>query len=399
MLSSGLVEFLLYLLVPLIIINFLRGRNSKDSSLARKNRFSQIDIITYTSLAVLAAFYMYSAMYSQPPNVFKRLGMHHQAPCHTMRKRLSHVATRRPHIVPAGGIPTDLEKANKDFDRLAYYQGSEYGRMDFLIDRFCLYDEDRSVYLKYGESVFLESISSDFGPRGTTSRISPSVTGMMAQWSDVGFVLHSMSSQIMTYMPAFVLVGLITTPFAVTEFAPSRMNVRPWCVITLSTLLAADLFWMFTVPTDTKMRVERTSTLWIISPDSTSAVVFFADSAAYTRRVFLAISMLAFVAMDFLTSSRQTDVQVLKHCIAKQEETLRNAKNHTMLETAVMMSTPLRDRSVALWRREQNVREQVFADESFKATYATVSAETKSTSWARKTIPKVLAAFGAFEKS
>ncbi|KAJ1848839.1 hypothetical protein LPJ70_000811 [Coemansia sp. RSA 2708] len=403
MLSSGLIEFLFYLLIPVVLVNFLQGQHTNDSSLARKKKFSRSDYIVYGSLVALAAAYFSVALFNPPPNVFKRIGASPRMHCHDLRERLAEYGRSNPEIIPSSGIPTLAMKNDRQFELLDYYMGSSYGSLDFLIDRFCTYDEDRDVYLKFGEDAFMHSISSSFGPRGMSPRVAMPNGGksqgdFIAEFPDIGFLLHSVASQFFTYLPAFVLVGLVTTPFFVTEFAPSRVYVRPWGVITLAILFFADMYWLFTVPTQAKLRRSGLSTLWIVSPDSNDPVMFYADAAAYTRKLFLAVSLIAFLFMDYLTSSRQTDIQLLKKCIAEQTNALTYSKDHTVLETAVLLSDRLRDRMVAMWRRERTARDRVFADAEFTAKYEKTALETKSKQWVEQNGPVALKRFRVGEQ-
>ncbi|KAJ2002437.1 hypothetical protein GGI04_003342 [Coemansia thaxteri] len=403
MLSRGLIEFLLYLLVPVIFVNFTRSRKAKDNSVARSRPLSLRDYIAYASLASLAALYMLSATYRQPHNVFKRIDAAPQSPCFVLRQTLSEYAATNQHILPSDGVPTPADKISGVLNLKSYYLESEYGRLDFLVDRFCKFDEDRSIYLKYGEQAFLNSISSDFGPHGTTARTAmPSGNGgdkadggFMSEFPDTAYLLYAASSQFFTYLPAFVLVGLLTTPFLTTDFAPSRVHARSWGIIALSTLFFADLYWLFTTPTPTKLRAAWPPTIWILSPDSTDPMFFFADASAYTRQVFLGLCLITFTAMDYMTSSKQTDVQILKMCIEEQGKVIVSAKNHTVLETSVLLSTRLRDRLVAMWKREQRARESVFADGDFATKYQEVSQSTKSKQWAENTFPAAISGFKA----
>ncbi|KAJ2374851.1 hypothetical protein IW150_002870, partial [Coemansia sp. RSA 2607] len=156
MLSSGLISFLLYLVVPVVLVSFFRGRKTNDQGQrVHKKYFSLGDVITYATLALLAASYMYSATYNRPENVFRKISIHPQSPCAVLRHRLAQYAAKHPEIAPADGIPSQHDKTSSAFDRRAYYKASEYGHMDFLVDRFCAFDEDRDVYLKFGETVFM----------------------------------------------------------------------------------------------------------------------------------------------------------------------------------------------------------------------------------------------------
>ncbi|KAJ1951740.1 hypothetical protein GGI12_006412 [Dipsacomyces acuminosporus] len=103
--------------------------------------------------------------------------------------------------------------------------------------------------------------------------------------------------------------------------------------------------------------------------------------------------------MDILTSSRQTDIQLLKQCIDTQASGLRLAKNHTVLETSVFVSTKLRDRLVALWKREEQAREHLFAQQDFVAEYEDVSLKTKSKQWTDHVLPSALRDFGVTTES
>ncbi|KAI8320613.1 hypothetical protein GQ54DRAFT_210834 [Martensiomyces pterosporus] len=399
MFSSGLVEFLLYLVVPVVFINFMSGRHTKDSSSAKKKVLSLGDYIAYASLIGTAALYVWSATHGQPPNFFKQIDANPHAPCFIIRHKLADYVREHPEIVPASGIPTAQQKSDSDFDRLAYYRGSNYGQMDFLADRFCQYSEDRDVYLKFGEDVFLNSMSSDFGPRGVSARETMpnggnKKAGFISEFSETGYSLYAAATQFFTYLPAFAVIGIITTPFFVTESAPSRSNGRPWAVITLCTLYFADLYSLFTTPGNAKHRVASGTTLWIISPDQTDAMLFYADSSLYTRKIFLGTCLAAFLIMDYLTSSRQTDVQLLKQCIEAQSSGLALAKNHTVLETSVLLSGKLRDRLVALWRREEQAREQLFAQQELVEKYKDVAAKTKSRQWTEHVLPGALQSFG-----
>ncbi|KAJ1733371.1 hypothetical protein LPJ61_001594 [Coemansia biformis] len=395
MLSSGLIEFLLYLLVPVVLVNFLRGRQSKDSSFARKRRLVRADYLFYASLALLAAGYFASVSFWQPPNVFKRINASPLSSCDALRERLAAYAESYPEIAPPGGIPSENSKLASSFARLEYYQASEYGRMDFLIDRFCAYDADRDAYLKFGEHAFLGSIFSDFGSRGTSPRTkNKAQKGIAPGFADIGFMLYMAATQAFTYLPAFVLVGLLTTSLTATDFAPSRVYLRPWGVIMLGTLYCADIYCLCVVPTLTKQRLGGVSTLWIVSPDSTDPAAFYADATEYTRGLFLAASLAAFMCMDYLTSSRQTDIQLLKMCLDEQSDMLAASKNHTVLETAVLLSSRLRERLVAQWRREEEVRAELFADSSFAQKYDRAALESKSKQWIESNAPAALRSFG-----
>ncbi|KAJ1943097.1 hypothetical protein GGF37_002806 [Kickxella alabastrina] len=392
MLSSGLIEYLMYLLVPVIFIALMRGRirTRTDSSMAAKKRLTRGDHLVYGSLAVLATLYIYSAIYAQPPNLFKALNTSADSTCSILRHKLAFYANLHPHTIPGSGIPTQAEKSNRDFDRAQYYAESSYGQLDFLVDRFCMFDEDRDVYLKFGEEVFLGSISSEFGERKTKKRV---MADGISGFPDLHMQMHSAALRFFTYLPAFALVGLLTTPFFATEYAPSRMAARSWGVIIVGTLLAADLYWLFTVPPETQLRVGRMS-LYLFSADGSDPVVFFADSAAYTRKLSVALGLVLFMLLDYWMSPRQTDVQLLKQCVALQKKCLGAAKNGTVVETAVMTSGKLRDRAVALWRREQVVRERVLGDEAFAQTYAKAVKDTKSGEWVSQTISGALRGFG-----
>ncbi|KAJ2456181.1 hypothetical protein EV183_000107 [Coemansia sp. RSA 2336] len=398
MLSSGLIEFLLYLLVPVVLVNFLQGRHSSDNSRARRKQLSRIDYLVYSSLVGVAIAYFGLATLSQPSNVIKRIGASPYSACYELRDRLSAYGKAHPKIIPAEGIPSIENKNDRSFDLLNYYMGSEYGKMDFLIDRFCTFPEDRDAYLKFGEDVFMNSIASSFGPRGMSPRVAmPNKAAQgdyITEYPDIGFLLHSVASQFFTYLPAFILVGLVTTPFFVSEFAPSRVYVRPWGVITLAVLFFADMYWLFMVPTQAKLRPTGVSTLWIISPDGYSSIMFYADSASYTRKIFIAVCLIAFFFMDYLTSSRQTDIQLLKQCIEEQTAVLSYSKDHTVLETAVLLSDRLRERMVAMWRREKKARDRLFTDSDFKAKYEKTALETKSKQWVDHNAPVALERFG-----
>ncbi|KAJ2038059.1 hypothetical protein H4S03_002580 [Coemansia sp. S3946] len=401
MLSAGLIEFLFYLLVPVIFVKFYRNRNAKDGSLAHSRALSRGDYLAYLSLAGLAALYMLSATYRQPPNIFKLIGAAPQYPCHLLRQRLSDYASSNSHILPPGGIPDPMTKF-RGTTSAEYYEGSEYGRLDFLVDRFCEFDEDRSVYLKFGEVAFLNSIASDFGPDKMSARVAMpggakagQGSNFMTEFRDTAYLLYAASDQFLTYLPAFVLVGLLTTPLLATNFAPSRPSARPWGVITLSTLFFADLYWLCTTPTSTTLRTAGSLSVWILSPDRTDPMFFYADSAAYTRKVFLGLSLIVFLVMDYMTSSKQTDIQLLKICIEEQGKTLVAAKNHTILETSVLLSARLREKLVAVWKKEQHAREGALADQTFAAKYDEVASSTKSKQWAEHMLPAALSSFKA----
>ncbi|KAJ2743847.1 hypothetical protein GGI20_003424 [Coemansia sp. BCRC 34301] len=403
MLSAGLIEFILYLAVPVILVNFYRNRHAKDGSVARSRPLSVGDYIVYLSLAGLAALYILSASYQQPPNLFKRIGAMPQSPCHVLRQRLGDYASSNPHILPPGSIPDPASKLRGGTEGSTEYRlASEYGRLDFLVDRFCEFEEDRSVYLKFGEQAFFNSIASDFGPEGRSSRKAVPGSGkasdgnsFLSEFGDMVYLLYAASAQFLTYLPAFVLIGLLTTPLLATNFAPSRPFARPWGIITLCTLFFADLYWLCTAPTSTQLRTSGSMTIWILSPDRTDPMYFYADAAAYTRQVFLGLSLIAFLAMDYMTSSKQTDVQLLKMCIEEQGRTLVAAKNHTILETSILLSARLRERLAAAWKREQHVREGVMADKEFAARYDEVASSTKSKQWAAHTLPGALNSFMA----
>ncbi|KAJ2417134.1 hypothetical protein GGI10_000411 [Coemansia sp. RSA 2530] len=397
MLSAGLIEFLLYLLVPVILVKFLRNRKEKDNSLKHSRALSLGDYVAYFSLAGLAALYMLSATYRQPPNIFKRIDAAPQYPCQLLLQRLGDYARNNPHILPSEGIPDSTGKPYGATGILDY-EGSEYGRMAFLVDRFCAFDEDRSVYLKFGEEAFLNSIASDFGPDKRSARIAmpgPKGSGsnFMTEFRDTAYLLYAASAQFLTYLPAFVLVGLLTTPLLATNFAPSRPSARPWGVITLSTLFFADLYWLCTTPTSTELRTAGAMSVWILSPDRTDPMFFYADAAAYSRQVFLGLSLIVFMAMDYMTSTKQTDVQLLKTCIEEQGKTLVAAKNHTILETSVLLSARLREKLVAVWKKEQLAREGALSDKTFAAKYDDVATSTKSKQWAEHMLPAAISSF------
>ncbi|KAJ2769489.1 hypothetical protein IWQ56_002534 [Coemansia nantahalensis] len=399
MLSPALIEFLLYLLVPVVLVSFLRGRGSKDNSFARKKRLTRADYVFYGALALVAGGYFVSASFSQPPNVFKRIGASPLSSCDALRERLAVYEEQHPWIAPPGGVPGEAAKRAPAFELLEYYRASEYGRMDFLVDRFCAFSEDRDVYLKYGEHAFLGSIASDFGPRGTSPRGRGSTKrgaqgGVAADLPDLGFVLYAVATLAFTYLPAFVLVGLLTTPLTTTDFAPSRGSLRAWGVVMVATLLCADAYWLIFVPTPAKQRLSGESKLWIVSPDVTDPVAFFADATDYTHKLFVAVSLVAFALMDYLISPRQTDVQLLKHCIAEQDDMLAASKNHTVLETAVLLSARLRERFVAQWRREEDARDELFADSDFVQKYENAARESKSRQWLEDNAPKAIRGFG-----
>ncbi|KAJ1819704.1 hypothetical protein LPJ60_003618 [Coemansia sp. RSA 2675] len=397
MLSAGLIEFLLYLLVPVILVKFLRNRKEKDNSLKHSRALSLGDYVAYFSLAGLAALYMLSATYRQPPNIFKRIDAAPQYPCQLLLQRLGDYARNNPHILPSEGIPDSTGKPYGATGILDY-EGSEYGRMAFLVDRFCAFDEDRSVYLKFGEEAFLNSIASDFGPDKRSARIAmpgPKGSGsnFMTEFRDTAYLLYAASAQFLTYLPAFVLVGLLTTPLLATNFAPSRPSARPWGVITLSTLFFADLYWLCTTPTSTELRTAGAMSVWILSPDRTDPMFFYADAAAYSRQVFLGLNLIVFMAMDYMASTKQTDVQLLKTCIEEQGKTLVAAKNHTILETSVLLSARLREKLVAVWKKEQLAREGAFSDKTFAAKYDDVATSTKSKQWAEHMLPAAISSF------
>ncbi|KAJ2782252.1 hypothetical protein H4R18_002396 [Coemansia javaensis] len=398
MLSRGLIEFLLYLLVPVVLLNFFRSRGKKDSSTARRKRLTGGDYVFYGGLGLAAAGYFASATAGQPPNVFKRLGASPLASCDALREKLELYSERHPACLPAGGIAAAYEKASSDFAALEYYRGSECGRMDFLIDRFCAFPADRDVYLKFGEHAFLGSISSDFGPRGQTSRTQKPARGQQAETiaaslPDIGFVLYTVTAQAFTYLPAFVLFGLLTTPLATTGFAPSRVYLRPWGVTMLCSLLAVDMYWLLIVPTETDQRQTRLATLWLISPDSSDPALFYADASEHTRKILIAACLAALTFMDYLTSSRQTDLQLLMACLDEQADLLASAKNHTVLETAVLLTGRLRDRLVTQWKQEEVVRRELFAEPDFKQKYEQAATDSKSRQWVEANAPAALRSF------
>ncbi|KAJ2894538.1 hypothetical protein GGI21_002004 [Coemansia aciculifera] len=341
---------------------------------------------------------MLSATYQQPPNLFKRIGVMPHFPCHLLRQGLDEYARSNPHILPPGGIPDPRNKFHGGATSpVEYYSASEYGRLDFLVGRFCAFDEDRSVYLKFGEQAFLNSIASDFGPNGKSARMAKAGgakandgSNFMSEFGDMAYLLYAASAQFLTYLPAFVLVGLLTTPLLATNFAPSRPFARSWGVITLSTLFVADLYWLCTTPTSTQLRTAGSTSIWILSPDKTDPMFFYADATAYTRQVFLGLSLVVFIVMDYMTSSKQTDVQLLKMCIEEENKTLVAAKNHTILETSVLISARLREKLVAVWKREQQARENVLGDKEFAAKYDEVASSTKAKQWAAHTLPGAL---------
>ncbi|KAJ1826318.1 hypothetical protein LPJ56_002237, partial [Coemansia sp. RSA 2599] len=355
--------------------------------------FSLGDFAAYTLLAVLAASYMQTAVFNRPPNVFKQLGLAPTSPCPALRQRLAHFAAKNPDIVPEQGIPHQKVKNSSGFDRKKYYQQSKYGQMDFLVDRFCAFPEDRDVYLKFGETAFLQSISSDFGPRGTSARIAMSSaggSGLMTEFPDTGYILNAGSALFFTYLPAFILVGLVTTQFFATDFAPSRVHARPWFIIVLCTMIIADMYWLFTIPTSMNARKAQPFTLWILSPDGTDALAFFADSAEYTRNAALALALVSFIFIDYVISPRQTDVQILQQCVMNQENLFNNAKNRTMLETAVMTSAGLRDRAVAEWKVHQKVRENVLEDGELSTKFEEAVKRARGDAWVREKLATIL---------
>ncbi|KAJ1795446.1 hypothetical protein LPJ59_004338 [Coemansia sp. RSA 2399] len=395
MIPPGLIQFVLYLVGPFVLINFVRGHRSKDNSVARKNRLSKVDYITYGSLLGLALVYMYMALGARPANVFKTIDAIPGESCHALRKKFATYVEENPSIIPPGGIPTSTDKSMKSFDSKLYYTGSEYGHIDFLVDRFCRYAEDVDIYLKFGEDAFMNSVSSDFGPKMISPRNAMPNGGkgasrFLTDLPDIGFLLYAVASMFFSYLPAFLLVGILTTPFTSSKFAPSRVYARPWGVIMLGTLLFSDFYWMITVPTATTARASSGSTVWIFSPDHRSAVLFFADSATYTRHMFLATSLIAFLVIDYVTSSRQTDIQLLKHAISEAATVFVSAKNQTMLNSSIMMSDRLRDRYVARYKQEQKATEAVFADEEFEQKYQTLAKQTNSKHWAEKTAAKTM---------
>ncbi|KAJ2557752.1 hypothetical protein EV175_001154 [Coemansia sp. RSA 1933] len=399
MIPPGLVQLILYMVGPLVLINFLRGRKSKDGSVARRNKLSKADYITYGSLLGLALVYIYMALCAKPANVFKTIGASPYESCHILRKKLATYVEANPSIIPAGGIPTNTEKSMTSFDTNAYYTDSKYGHLDFLVDRFCRYKEDVDIYLKFGEDAFMNSVSSDFGPkmispRNTMPNEGKGASKFLAGLPDIGFMLYAISSMFFSYLPAFLLIGLLTTPFATTKFAPSRIYARPWGVIMMATLLFSEIYWMITVPTSTNARTSSGSTVWVFSPDHRSAVLFFADAATYTRYLFLATSIVAFFVMDYVTSSRQTDIQLLKHAISEAATLFVSTKNQTVLNTSIMTSDRLRDRYVARYKQEQKAIEAVFADEEFEQKYQTVAKQTNSKHWAKKATEKTMTELG-----
>lgn len=400
MLSPGLIKFLFYISGPAILVRIITSRrrsnaNSSDTA-SKKPTLSLGDYITYISLAVFATAYLATATYHQSENIFKRIDVDPRASCYRIRLALADFGHNNPQVLPPdSNIPT-LKEKTANADVLEYYQGSEYGQMDFLVDRFCKYEEDKNAYLRFGQTIFLNSISSDFGPRGISPRITTASNNeknsgsLMSEFPDVGLLLYAVASHFFVYLPVFVLAGMLTTPFMVTGFAPSRMNVRPWFIIILCTLFSADLYWLFTVPTSTKLRTNSASTMWILSPDMSDPLVFFADASEYTRKLLLGTSLLLFIAIDYMLSSRQTDVQLLKQCISEQSDGLVVAKNHTVLETSVFMCQRLRDRLVAVWKREQLARESLFTNGEFVDKYDRVSETTKSKQWADQTAASAL---------
>ncbi|KAJ1861600.1 hypothetical protein LPJ57_006491 [Coemansia sp. RSA 486] len=390
----AVLKYPLYAVATLVLVSFFRGRQTNNKNQVRSKQFSLGDLAAYALLAVLAASYMQTAAFNRQPNVFKQLGLAPTSSCPALRQRLAYYATKTPGIVPEQGIPPQKVKNSSAFDRLAYYKQSEYGRMDFLVDRFCTYPEDRDVYLKFGQSVFLQAISSDFGPRGTSPRSSTSNSAgnrLMTEFSDIGYILNAGAALFFEYLPALALVGLITTQFFATEFAPSRIHARPWFVITMCTVMVADFYWLFTVPTSTNARTANKSNVWIVSPDGTDPLAFFADSAAYTRNLVMAMVLIGFIFMDYVISPRQTDVQMLQQCVKNQENLFSNAKNRTMLETAVMTSTALRDRAVAEWKIHQKTRERVLEDENLSAKFEDAVKRAKGDAWVREKLPTVFA--------
>ncbi|KAJ2833695.1 hypothetical protein J3B01_004288 [Coemansia erecta] len=393
MLSSGLLEFLFYLLIPVVLVSFFQGRQSNDSTVARKKLFTRADYTVYALLLLLGACYACIAMFNPPPNVFKTIDAHPSSGCSDLRAQLRTYASSHPHILPISGPIPVSTKNDAQFDLLNYYMSSAYGQLDFLVDRFCTFDEDRDIYLKFGERAFMQSISSSFGPRGMSPIVSSHGSDVMAGFADIGFTLFAASSLFFTYLPALVAVGIVTMPFFVTDFAPSRARVRPWGVLALTIVFCADMYWLFVVPTSIASRQRVLVSAWIVSPDHTNPRVFFADSTIYTRRVYIAACVISVAAIDFLTSSRQTDVQLLKSCVDEQSKALAVAKDHTVLETAVLLSHELRDRMVSMWKREQVAREKVFSDE-FKQVYEDTARETKSVQWVEQNAPVALKRFG-----
>ncbi|KAJ2524013.1 hypothetical protein GGI11_001116 [Coemansia sp. RSA 2049] len=399
MIPPGLVQFVLYMVGPVVLVNFLRGRQSKDSSVARKNRLSRADYITYGSLVGVALVHLYVGLNARPENIFRTIDAAPFQPCHVLREKLTSYAKQTPSIVPASGIPTVVEKSMKSFDSKAYYTGSKYGHLDFLVDRFCNYKEDTDVYLRFGEDVFMNSVASDFGadmisPRNTMPNGGKGANQFFAEFPDIGFLLYAVASMFFCYLPALMLIGVLTTPFTTSKFAPSRVYARPWGIIMLVTLFFSDLYWMITVPTSASTRVSNASTVWIVSPDDRSAVLFFADSATYTRHLFLALCLLAFLAMDYATSSRQTDIQLLKHAITDAASLFVASKNQTMLSVSIMMSERLRDRYVARFKQEQKAMEAVFSDAEFEEKYQKLAKQTNSKHWAERTASKAMDELG-----
>ncbi|KAJ2817034.1 hypothetical protein IWW50_006299, partial [Coemansia erecta] len=123
MLSSGLIEFLFYLLIPVVLVSFFQGRQSNDTSLARKKRLCQSDYIVYISLVSLAALYFIHAIFQPPPNVFKRIDASPHLPCQPLRAQLREYGRTHPSTLPATGVPTVAMKNDRSFALLDYYMG------------------------------------------------------------------------------------------------------------------------------------------------------------------------------------------------------------------------------------------------------------------------------------
>ncbi|KAJ2156903.1 hypothetical protein IW143_005479, partial [Coemansia sp. RSA 520] len=136
MLSSGLLEFLFYLLIPVVLVSFFQGRQSNDSTVARKKLFTRADYTVYALLLLLGACYACIATFNPPPNVFKTIDAHPSSGCSDLRAQLRSYASSHPHILPISGPIPVSTKNDAQFDLLNYYMSSAYGQLDFLVDRF-----------------------------------------------------------------------------------------------------------------------------------------------------------------------------------------------------------------------------------------------------------------------
>ncbi|KAJ1948340.1 hypothetical protein EC988_005215 [Linderina pennispora] len=368
MLTWNMLEYLLYLLVPVLLLRYFGSRGSRGDGLVRDRRRTLTDYVVYSSLLLTGVLYLYTAVYMPPPNIFKELGVASRAPCYVLRKRLGHLAQQRPWTVPDTGIPTQQQKARGDFARLSYYQSSQYGQWDFLVDRFCRFDSDRILYARMGQSVYLEAGA--FGERGMDV-LETAGHGVLAGVPDAMHVVRAVALQLAVYLPVLAVAGAATLPVMATRRAPSRPAWRVWAVTLAGVLWAADLYAL----------LSGADGALLLSPDGYAASEFYHDAVTYTRLLLLGLCCLVFLAMDLVMAGRETDVQLLRECNKELAGVLALTKNHTMLETAVMLDTPLRDRLAALWRREEKARQSVFADKEFGEKYRLEVERTRSQRW------------------